>query len=65
MGQTCCNPKHIDKNALDIPLSGNQDYEESKYDNPKNNLESNTLVVCSYKSNNELNYNIKYTPKKK
>jgi len=65
MGLGCCHPKQIDKNIVEVPQLENPNYEEPINDNSKTNLETNAVIVCSNKSLNEMNYNIKYKPKKR
>lgn len=66
MGQVCCNPRSEEKKTIDVPHVENCDLEEQNINNSKNAcIEANSIMICSNKTTNEINYNIKYKPKSK
>lgn len=66
MGQVCCNPRSEEKKTIDVPQMDNC-YMEEQINNNSNSasIESNAIMICSNKTTNEINYNIKYKPKSK
>ena len=66
MGQACCNPRSEEKKTIDVPQVDNCYLEEPYNNNSKNAcIENNAIMICSNKTTNEINYNIKYKPKSK
>jgi len=66
MGQICCNPRSEEKYAIDVPQVDNCYVDEPTNDNSKNAyIETNSIMICSNKSTNEINYKVKYKPKLK
>lgn len=63
MGLICCNPKSEEKKTIDVPHIENHLVDEPINNNSKNPfIETNSIMICSNKTTNEINYNIKYKP---
>ena len=65
MGQVCCNTRNEEKKTIDVSQIENINVEEPNNNSKNVFIETNAIMICSNKTSNDINYNIKYKPKTK